>query len=777
MNDFKTLIQAYSNLIFKIGLILTILCTLFLFTNLTTEFYDTPKFIALVIFTCLLLLLLALKFTLSGKVVLVRSPLDLPLLLILAVAIVSTILSPSPYVALLGNQLRIHGSLVSLIAYVLFYFVLINQLKSPKEVKWIVYFTLIASQILAVVSLLSFAGLKLLPAPWVQSSNFTPAGTAFSTAAILALLIPIAVSQILSHTTSTTKIFNAVMLTVMGITIILTGSLATWVAAVFALILSFFILSPVKDLTQLNRLNPASIAALGIPLVIFIVVAVLANIPPIGGAKNPIYTQSQSFPREIQLDFVNSWKIAVSAFRDLPVWGTAPSTFLFDFTNYKPVEFNSTKAWNLRFDSPFNEYLLFLATLGGVGIIGLLSLTAMFISASYATLIRHSLAVHEGRNGDHDFKAALAIAGLTFFVILALHASSLVLWVVGIIILAGFMVLNLTTGAQNSWGRPQDFKNMLFRVVSNISSQNSTEETIRIDTLPSILLTIILGATLAVFFFGAKLVLADYHHKLALNAVNQNNGVMAYNELVAAEKFNPVNDLYRTDLAQVNFALANAIAAAKGPTQASPAGSLTDQDKQNIQTLLQQSVNEGKNAVTLSPKSAIDWEILALLYRQIAGVAQNALLFSLDAYGRAIFQDPYNPLLRLSVGGTYYAAKSYDSAIRFFNDSINLKPDFANGYYNLSVALRDKGDLNSALQAAQKVVDLVDKNSQDYKIATDYLNDLKTKAGVPTQPPAASTSGELQNEQLPKVVDVGKPQKIATPEAIKKPAPTPTPNQ
>ena len=283
-------------------------------------------------------------------------------------------------------------------------------------------------------------------------------------------------------------------------------------------------------------------------------------------------------------------------------------------------------------------------------------------------------------------------------------------------------------------------------------------------------------------FFGGKIVLADYHHRLALNAVSKNDGIVAYNELIAAEKLNPKNDLYRSDLAQVNLALANAIAVAKAPTEASPGGSLTDQDKQNIQVLLSQSINEGRTAVTLSPRSAINWEILGLLYRQIAGVAENALVFSLDSYGRAILQDPLNPQLRVSVGGVYYAVKSYDMAIRFFTDSINLKPDFANGYYNLSVALRDKGDLTNAQALAEKLLTLLDPASPDYKTAGDYLADLKAKTqaaaevtGSPPQPPAATASGALQEESLPKVIELPEPEEIATPEAIEKPSPTPTP--
>ena len=123
--DLRKLINTYFGLIFKVGLIAVVLATLFLFTNLFSEVYDTPKFLILAIFTGLLLILLTLKFTLTDKVVFIRTPLDIPLLLILAVGIVSTILSSSPYVSLLGNQLKIHGSLIALVVYVLFYFLIV----------------------------------------------------------------------------------------------------------------------------------------------------------------------------------------------------------------------------------------------------------------------------------------------------------------------------------------------------------------------------------------------------------------------------------------------------------------------------------------------------------------------------------------------------------------------------------------------------------------------------------------------------------------------------
>lgn len=776
LNSLSKTVNAYSSLIFKIGILLVIASSFFLFTNFFTEVYDAPKFLILIAFTAIFLILLALRFTVTGKVVFIRTPLDIPLLLLMAVAIVSTFLSPAQSVSLLGNQLHIHGSLVAIVTYVLFYFILVNGLKDAREIKWLFSITTVIAQILAIVTLMAYFGLKVLPSPWTHGTNFTPTGASFSTAAILALLLPFIVVRILSAKKPLSTVANSLFLALSGITIALTGNLSTWIAAMIGLLIMLLIINPAKTV---KFLTPVKFFGLATPVVLIILTFVLSLIPPMGKAVNPLYTKAQSFPQEIQLPFISSWKISVSSFRDIPLWGSGPATYLFDFTNYKPVEFNAGKFWSLRFDSSFNEYLQVLATLGGIGILALISLTALFASSAYQTISQHRKESRHLQTSNLSLpteSVALAVSGITFFVILLLHTSTLPLWVFGTIVLASFMKINLSETLSKHINSPSDFKNMFLRIAANVTSRNSEEETIKIDALPGVLLVVILALVAITAVVSKNIILADYHHRLALNAVAQNNGVLAYNELVKTEGLNPKIDVYHTDLAQTNFALANAIAAAKGPTEASPGGSLTDQDKQTIQVLLQQSINEGRLAVNLSPKSAVNWEILAQLYRQISGVAQNALVFSLDSYGRAILQDPLNPNLRLAVGGVYYAAKNYDMAIRFFSDAINLKPDFANAYYNLSVALKDKGDLAGAQAAAEKVLTLIDSKSADYKTISDYLTDLKTKAESNAQPPAAKETEALQQKELPKVVNVGNPPKdIATPSAVKKPNTTPEP--
>ena len=98
---------------------------------------------------------------------------------------------------------------------------------------------------------------------------------------------------------------------------------------------------------------------------------VLGYIPM--GKNNPFMDKRLNFPREIQLPFSTSWQVSGQSFVKDPFLGSGPSTYLFNFTAYKPAEFNASKFWNLRFDQAFNEYLQILGTLGSLGFLAFFS--------------------------------------------------------------------------------------------------------------------------------------------------------------------------------------------------------------------------------------------------------------------------------------------------------------------------------------------------------------------------------------------------------------------
>lgn len=735
-------LSAYFDSAIAILLLLVAGLTPLLFFNQMTEFFEMPKLVFLIVMTVLIFGLWIFSCIIKGKVAITRTPLDIPLLVLLFVILLSTFLSDSKYAAIYGSLPKVHGSAVSWVTYILLYFATVSNLKSVAHVRTLLYVLYGSAVVTAIVTLFSFFH-AFLPYDFTQAVNFTPTGSSFSTVAFLLLLLPLPLVSLLRTNKYMPVPVAVALASLFGITVILVGSVASYVALLLVVVMAWAV-----SKSQAKK----TIGLFVIPVVLMIVTLGLAYIPQLPNGLNGVQQLTANFPKEIQLPFGVSWKVSASAFRDAPFVGTGPATYLYNFTSYKPVEFNTLSFWNFSFDTAYNEFLQALGTLGILGLLSLLFFSVVVLNNSRKGLMGNTAeqnggqsdhAAHHstenatiGTNDEGVLFPALAISGVTSVILLAIHATTLVSLVVTFFILAALMM------SQKS------IRSKVMMLSMGINA--STSDNRRFDLFPIILFIVFLVGAVPALIQLTSAVEADYYHRLALAQANS-NGTLTYQYLQKAEALDPTVDLYRIDMAQTNFALANALAIQKGPTKANPKGSLTDNDKKTIQTLLSQAVNESRASVAISPRSARNWEVLASIYRNISGVAQNALIFSLDSYGRAIQVDPLNPALRVSVGGIYYSIKNYDNAIRFFSDAANLKPDYANAYFNLAIALQAKGDTQNAKAVAQQTVNLLGKtstNSPDYKIAAQLLKNLNAAAATESATPTPSASNSaLQNSQ------------------------------
>ena len=712
-----------------------------IFLNQTTEFYETPKLVFLVVALVLLLGLWIFSWIVKGKVVLTRTPLDVPLLIFLIVILISTYFSSTRYISIFGNFPRLNGSAVSWVVYILLYFVAVSHLKDLGKIKMFLNVLYGSAVIVAALTLLSFFHI-FLPFDFAKAVNFTPTGSSFATIAFLLLLLPLPILSIINPNKFMPLPLAIVLTILFGITVALIGSVPSLVALLIAFALCFFLSKP----HQVRKTFPLFL----VTVVVIAAVLTLAYLPFSG---NALQQMEANFPKEIQLPFTTSWIVSATAFRDNPFFGTGPSTYLFNFTSYKPADFNLLSYWNFSFDTAYNAFLQVLGTLGIFGFLALVYFCIVILVNSWRNLAVDTQDAHQ--DNTHVLLPAMAMSGLMAIVLLAIHDFTLVSVVTTFFILAVLMM------AQRS---------IRERVTElSLGIKASTADNKQFDLFPVILFVVYVIAAIAVLYNTVTMVAADYYHRLALVTANT-SGTQTYTYLQKAESLNPNVDLYRIDMAQTNFALANAIAAKAKPAKNGKGLNLSTQDKQTIQTLLAQAVNEGRASVILSPRSARNWEVLASIYRNISGVAQNALAFSLSGYSQAIQLDPMNPVLRLDVGGIYYVTKNYNQAIRFFTDAANLKPDYANAYFNLSIAYRDNNDIPDALVVANQTVSLLQSNKQspDYKVAVQLLDELKkanasqqkTQTAQQAQATAGQTNSALQNPNLPKVSNLNNPPSV-----------------
>lgn len=643
---------------FEVVATFLLLATIFLapliFLPILADSFDLPRQSLLFALTLAAAVVYLLKQFTTDKPTITRSIFDLPIAAFAAAAIISALLSSNKFTALAADP-------VVFVTLTVFFLLLTQTINKAGGLTRAVKFILASGAVLSIWSAVqftySFFGPKLaIPATLIPylSPTFSPTGSILSQAVFLAILIPLGIG--------------------------------------------LFYQTIKKQEKPLIPLLLLGANLLGLSIVLY---SLFNN-------------------RPIVLPANAGWKIATGTLGQSltgAFFGTGPAHFIDSFTLYKPIDFNNTPLWNLRFVTSSNFYFYLLTTTGIIGLASFLWLVIRILKTAKKRL-------DSGVAGDLE-KGIIGSLLLCLGLFLVLPAPAVTLFTFATVLALFSANLHLTgntkiayedseTFAAGSWQRP------VFTVVT---------------------LTLFLGGG----YFLGRLVLADYHFANSLKAALANRGTETYNEQIAALILNPNNDSYRVSYSQTNLALANALAAQPN---------LSDQQKQTVLALVQQSIREGRNAVALTPSRASDWENLSLIYRNLINFAQGADQFAIASQNVAISFDPTNPRLRLDLGGIYFSLKDFQSAGQAFAQAVNLKPDYANAHYNLSQALKELKMTDQALQQLQATSTLVcvNKDSADCQKVTAEIAALGEKpaspsASAPAENPLSTPSAK---SNLPK---------------------------
>ena len=427
------------------------------------------------------------------------------------------------------------------------------------------------------------------------------------------------------------------------------------------------------------------------------------------------------------LPFEEGWKIATGTIGQSlasAFFGVGPGHFVDSFTLHKSVDFNNSVLWNLRFIASSNFYFYILTTTGIVGFAALIWLIVQIIKTSKKRLDTNLT----------SFVEKGLITSLFVGVVMMAILPTPQIGLLAIFTFLGLFIALLRLSGNTKY---------VFEESENFDTSSWQKPALLILSL-----AIFLGGS----YFLGSVALADFHFAKSIKAAAQNQGTQTYNEQIAAMKLNPWNDNYRVSYSQTNLALGNALASQPN---------LSDQQKQTVLTLVQQSIREARNAVALEPRRASAWENLSLIYKSLINFAQGADQFAISSQNQAINFDPSNPRLRLDLGGIYFSLKDYQSAGQAFSQAVSLKSDYANAHYNLAQAAKELKLKDQALQQLQLTANLICSNNQNAdcqkineEIATlgdtqsPSLATTSASAGLPnikTQPPVkvSSPGGEL----------------------------------
>jgi len=275
-----------------------------------------------------------------------------------------------------------------------------------------------------------------------------------------------------------------------------------------------------------------------------------------------------------ELDYQSSWFISSSALREHPLFGTGPGTFTYNYASYKPLSWNLGEKWQLVFDKPISEYFNLLSALGLLG-----------ICAGWVLLYRMlRLGLRrEGGGARYPFRKlylaslliiligwvfvpANVVTALSFFIYLAL-------WVGDEEISGSGMAekVSLVLSAVRE------------KYFSNNKGNGGSISAVRFS---SSLIYILVLAKLLMGVAGVYLISREYRSNVLLvQSFRQASLVDSYHIQQEAINLNPYRDVYRRIYSQTNLLLAQAVAQGKGELSDQERSQISDLLKQSIRNI------------------------------------------------------------------------------------------------------------------------------------------------------------------------------------------------
>lgn len=583
------------------------------------------------------------------------------------------------------------------------YFVIINVVNNQKQLLFLLG-TLTAGVVLSsILTIFSFFKIYLLPFSYTHAAYFTTFGSLLDQAIYYALILPIA------------GYFGYEYINNMG------GAKRS---------------HETPFLTEGAAHHKKTPAFMGLFGIAFLIIAI-----GLGLTVYMLFTNQKPLilPFDIGLQTAFAAISQNNVFKSL-LLGSGYGTYLNDFTMFKPASYNANDAlWAFTFFRSSSFALEILATTGllGIGVYGVIVYRVIKQKNFFLPLMLALLA-------SLFLPFSFTLTGLLF------------------ILLALFAVVCIQNNPQR-FGEAEfslfAMRRGFFAGGSEHTHPEQTHSDRKISRIFPVIFFIIIVIVLAVpLYFTARFMLSDVTFQQSLVAESENNGLATYQLQTAAINMFPYRDIYYRSFSETNLALANALAVNQ-PKNSSPSA----QTQKDILTLIQQSINAGRAAVTIAPATSFDWNNLSSIYRSLIGFGQNADQFTILTLNQAIALDPNNPQQYINLGGVYYQLGQYDNAIREFTIAVNLKPDYANAYYNLGHAYQQEGQYSNALTAFQTVKQLVAGDSANIKIINSDITALNNQI-------AASKNGTTQTGKNPQVSPV--PQNQQQPITVNKPGTT-----
>lgn len=765
------------NIIFGLVIISTLAVTLF-FLPTTSEFFEFNKFTAILFLSLVALIVWATRMVFEKRTVFTRTPLDIPVIILVIVFLVASFSSIDQFISLFGKHGRIWPSFLPLLTVVAIFFIAVSNLKTRKQVNSILWVLIGSTALASLIAISSYFG-GFLPFDFAQIRSFNPLGIINRLALLQSIVIPVATALAIYERDS----FAKTVATLVTLTIFFSFILINFTPAYIGLVAGLIFLSVGTLRVKLTKSQQGSVALLSVIVVLFLVIRFVPQVAsgtlyPWIAAKDQGLTEQQQIdtPKEKTLSNQTSWDIASQSIGKKPILGTGPGTYQFVYTQLKPRTVNSTDDWAIRFEKPTSEFSEIVATTGIVGTLAFLLLTIAVIRYIWTLVFKSQ------NNLIYLPAASAAIAFLVsnFFV-----SSSFATTAIFFIILALLTTLSKINN-----------ENQVFEVTVELATLRNrfawfplgdNQELIKTEegakgaksqVLPWVFAIVVVIISFLTLRYQIDAYRADYSYRQSLLSSRSNDGNRTVAMLQNAIQINPRIDTYHRALSQTS--LNAALNLSRQPD-------LNDNQRQLLSQLAQVAIDQGKAASGyqilplrlpgISAANVINWETISSVYQALIGSIGGADVHATNTLSQAVSLDPQNPILHNRLGQLYQRLGNLDLAQRKFEDATIIKPDFGPARYNLALILIEKdGDVArivNELTIAKRVLPAEDpaRSDIDTKLNT-YNRRLREIQESAAQAPPTQTEQSTDEEEDSTGDEETSPSPSPSPTASPSPSPS-----
>lgn len=661
---------------------------LFFLTN-TSEFVSYNKLILTILTAVVMAVLWSVRTIVSKKLVFVRNQFNLGLALLILSLGISTVRSVAPYVSIFGSFNTWHLTLVEMLSFIAIFAVLISTVKELSQVRLLIYAFVFSSFILSILAILVFFNV-------FDGKNFEGVASIFNVFSVDGF----------------SPAGNAPSL----VTVML--------ASVFLQIYMLFI--SLKNKSQKSKLmfsaKTVTLAMMIVPVFIAMIIWLVTYFPGLNSRQNAYQ----------QLNFQNSWRVAVSSIKEYPFWGTGPSTYSSAYNAFRPATINQTAQWNISFNQSGSEFMTILTTLGGFGLVAFMLLVYKIVKNAIST-------IKSMTEVNRDAKSVSSLSGYLYPV--AYTSVAIVLMLIftsSTVTSLGVLMMFLTMWVIIENINDRDVVSEVSVTFSNIKAKLAGNKDVKKGTTEEMSLALIVAVpvlfvALAIAYFTIQDFRSNTLYTGSIRMINDNAPVKSiYDAQQGAINLNARRGPYRLIYANTNLSFAELLAKQSGTD-------IDEATQNDIVQLIQQSIREVRIATeVIDPTSINAWQTRGNIYTRLLGVSQDAFDQAKQSFETAIQLSPLNPVLRKYLGDLYQSyglniekyipqdqldkdnpsetikqqQQTYFSlAEQSYNAALQLKPDYADAHYSLGRLYLSAGANDPAKRELQTTLNLLPSDS------------------------------------------------------------------